>query len=140
MVRNDGSEFLFLTYRFILTCVVPFQMVMSTRFLGFVVGANATMFRFCVGALFAVTSQYLRREYYCVEPTHVYGLQTRMIVSGFCFVAGSNHVCDVSSKFCSWCATCWVGVLRVVCEVRTRVDDETNESLPTLCQASWPMN
>ena len=64
----------------------------------------------------------------------MYGFQTRTIVSGFCFVVRSNHVCDdVSSKFSSCCATCWVGVVRVVCEVRTRVDDETNESLRTLC-------
>ena len=36
----------------------------------------------------------------------------------FCVVVRLNLiVCDsVSSKFCSWCATCWVGVLRVVCE------------------------
>ena len=120
MVRNDGSVFLFPTYRFILTCVVPFQMVVSIRFLGFMVVISMCWSKcnnvpFCLGAMFVVTSQYLRREYYCVEPTHMYGLQTRTTVSGFCFVARSNHVCDdVSSKFCSWCATGWVGVLRVV--------------------------
>ena len=37
VVRKDGSVFLCPTYRFILTCVVPFQMVMSIRFVGFMV-------------------------------------------------------------------------------------------------------
>ena len=46
VVRKDGSVFLCPAYRFIFTCVVPFQMVMTIRFLGFMVGANATMFRF----------------------------------------------------------------------------------------------
>ena len=37
VVRKDGSVFLSPTYRFILRCVVPFQMVMTIRLLGFMV-------------------------------------------------------------------------------------------------------
>ena len=37
VVRKDVSVFLCPAYRFILTCVVPFQMVMSIRLLGFMV-------------------------------------------------------------------------------------------------------
>ena len=38
---------------------------------------------------------------------------------------------------CHRLGRCYASCLRVV---RSRVDDETNESLPTLCQASWPRN
>ena len=31
VLRNDGSVFLFSIYRFVLSCVVSFQMVMSIR-------------------------------------------------------------------------------------------------------------
>ena len=105
------------------------------------VGANATMFRIVLeqclpsfhstfdAILLCGTDTFLRSPSAHDSFRVLFRRTLKSVVCG-----------DVSSNFCSWCATGWVGVLLVVCEVRTRVDDETNESLRTLCQVSWPKN
>ena len=50
----------------------------------------------------------------------------------------SSRCClpHILSMLCHMFSDCSANCLRVF----NRVDDETNESLPTLCHASWPMN
>ena len=149
-------------YRFVLPCFVPSQMVMNIRFLGFV---DVTKRLFCdmrnEGFLscnlwrrvvvFGCQSACVRSLclWCCACLVEFWLLFRDASVDLHMCVGNGCARCCANPQDSSRC--CFRHILSMLCHmfsdgsanclrVFNRVDDETNESLFTLCHASWPMN